>query len=213
MVCPRRRSTASPRPSLPVLGTDNPPVATITVSASSTRPSSQVTLHPWPTGAMSSTLVSMTRSTPSRSAQAIRPSRTSRALCEAGKSFSDSSSCSSGMPRSCSKKRICSARGHERMIRRRTFGDDSVTNRSSSTRDGSTLHRPPPLMRILRPPSFVRSSRVVRAPARAAKMAAMVPAAPAPITMTCVMRGPLVQAADGRAMSGRWAGAGAQATG
>src|SRR5574337_2090268 len=46
------------------------------------------------------------------------------------------------------------------------------------------LHRPPPLMRILRPPSFVRSRSSVSAPLEAAKIAAMVPAAPAPMTTT-----------------------------
>jgi hypothetical protein len=46
------------------------------------------------------------------------------------------------------------------------------------------LHRPPPLMRILRPPFFVRSRSNVSAPLEAAKIAAMVPAAPAPITTT-----------------------------
>ena len=37
-------------------------------------------------------------------------------------------------------------------------------------------------MRILRPPSFVRSSSVTLAPDLAAKIAAIVPAAPAPTT-------------------------------
>jgi hypothetical protein len=48
------------------------------------------------------------------------------------------------------------------------------------------LQRPPPLIRILRPPSGVRSSSIVEAPASAAKMAAMMPAAPAPTTMTAL---------------------------
>jgi hypothetical protein len=63
-----------------------------------------------------------------------------------------------------------------------------VTNRDSSTTIGSTLHRPPPLMRIFRPPSRVRSSSSVSAPADAAKIAAMLPAAPAPMTTTRGMR-------------------------
>src|SRR5688500_8925544 len=57
-------------------------------------------------------------------------------------------------------------------------------NRDSSRRAGRMLQRPPPLMRILRPPSRVRSRRVVGAPAEAAKIAAMTPAAPPPITTT-----------------------------
>ncbi len=44
------------------------------------------------------------------------------------------------------------------------------------------LQRPPPLMRIFRPPSRVRSSSTVSAPAEAAKIAAIDPAAPAPMT-------------------------------
>jgi hypothetical protein len=64
------------------------------------------------------------------------------------------------------------------------LGEESVTNRLSSTRAGRMLQRPPPLMRILRPPSAVRSSSSVSAPAEAAKIAASVPAAPAPMMAT-----------------------------
>ncbi len=49
---------------------------------------------------------------------------------------------------------------------------------------GRTLQPPPPLIRILRPPSGVRSRRRVSASPEAAKMAAIDPAAPAPITAT-----------------------------
>jgi len=73
---------------------------------------------------------------------------------------------------------------HERSILRIVFTDESVTKRTSSTCVGKTLQRPPPLMRIFRPPSRVLSSSTTSAPARAAKMAAMEPAAPAPMTMT-----------------------------
>src|SRR5262249_43618042 len=50
--------------------------------------------------------------------------------------------------------------------------------------DGRTLQRPPPLIRIFRPPSEVRSSRVVSTSEDAAKIAAIVPAAPAPMIAT-----------------------------
>ena len=136
-------------------------------------------------GRTSITRVSNRSSAPLRRASASKPSRTSRALCEVGKTLSSSGSSESGTPTSCSKKARCSASGHERTMRRNVFGDESVTKRDSSNRSGSTLQRPPPLMRILRPPSFVRSSSVVRAPDLAAKIAAIVPAAPAPITTTC----------------------------
>ena len=41
-----------------------------------------------------------------------------------------------------------------------TCGAESVTKRSGASRDGRMLHRPPPLMRIFRPPSAVRSSTI-----------------------------------------------------
>jgi hypothetical protein len=52
-------------------------------------------------------------------------------------------------------------------------GGESVTKRSGASTEGSTLQRPPPLIRILRPPSRVLSSSSVSAPVAAAKMAAM----------------------------------------
>jgi len=64
------------------------------------------------------------------------------------------------------------------------FVGESVTNRSGASTEGRTLQRPPPLIRIFRPPSAVRSSSSVSAPWVAAKMAASVPAAPAPMTAT-----------------------------
>ena len=86
--------------------------------------------------------------------------------------------------RSRSKNATCSASGHERTMLRRVCGDESVTNRDSSSCAGRMLQRPPPEMRIFRPPSSVRSRSRTSAPADAAKIAAMVPAAPAPTTTT-----------------------------
>ena len=138
------------------------------------------------------------RVTPLRTASASRPSRTSRARFEAGKNFPDSFSSASGIPKSDSKKAICSARGQERIIWRRMCGADSVTKRDSSTAVGRTLHRPPPLIKILRPPSLVRSRSCVCAPPAAAKIAAIVPAAPAPITTTRGIPLPAVSERQGR---------------
>jgi hypothetical protein len=45
------------------------------------------------------------------------------------------------------------------------------------------LQRPPPLIRIFRPPSAVRSTTITGAGPLAAKMAATSPAAPAPTTI------------------------------
>src|SRR5262245_15431186 len=65
---------------------------------------------------------------------------------------------------------------------RMTCAGDSVTKRSGAIEEGRTLQRPPPLMRIFRPPSRVRSSTSTAVLPRAAKIAAMSPAAPAPTT-------------------------------
>src|SRR5215218_5555779 len=119
---------------------------------------------------------------PLKRARSISPSRTSRALLEAGKSLPLSCSSASGMPTSSSIQRRCCSSGHERRILRSELGDDAVKYCDGSIRDGSTLQRPPPLIRILRPPSRVRSSSSTGAPACAAKIAAVAPAAPAPIT-------------------------------
>src|ERR1035437_3947537 len=186
MVWPSFSAIRRPAPSLPGIGTDRPPHAMITASASIVGAPEQLTAQPAPLGATSVTSVSIRIATPRVRASASSPSRTSRALCDAGKSLTDSGSSTSAMPTSRSKNATCSASGQPRTILRSAFADESVTNRDSSSRAGRMLHRPPPLMRILRPPSFVRSSRIVSAPAPAAKIAAMVPAAPAPITTTRV---------------------------
>ena len=143
-----------PVPSLPVLGTDRPPVATTTAPACSGSPSRDVDAPPAVVGreagdgrvhaAAARRAVARARS---------RRSRTSRARCEAGKSFADSTSSTSGRPSSRSKNAICSRSGHERTIRRTRCGGASLTKRDSSRRAGRMLQRPPPLIRILRPPS------------------------------------------------------------
>ena len=89
------------------------------------------------------------------------------------------------MPRSRSKNRCCAASGQAPSRPRTSAAVDSLTNRPGAAIDGSTLQRPPPLMRILRPPSAVRSTSVTGAPASPAAIAAISPAAPAPITITC----------------------------
>ena len=168
-----------------MFGTESPPVATITASASSGAAPSQLDA---PAGRPSARARSPASpaGTARRAgrASASRPSRTSRARFDAGNSLADSGSSTSGRPSSRSKNAICSASGHERRILRSVLGEESVTKRDSSTRVGRMLQRPPPLMRILRPPSRVRSSSSVSAPAAAAKIAAIEPAAPAPMTAT-----------------------------
>ncbi len=159
-------------------------MATTTASACREAFPSRSIRQPRPEGANPVTLVFISRVAPRRAASASSPSRTSRARFEAGKSFADSGSSTSLRPTSSSKKAICSRRGQDRSILRIRAEEESVTKRDSSTRAGRMLHRPPPLMRIFRPPSAVRSRRSVCAPCDAAKIAAIVPAAPAPITAT-----------------------------
>ena len=156
--CPNAPAIRNPRPSLPVFGTDNPPVARTTASASSGSPSRARRSSDRADCRTPVTSVSVTMVTPLRRAWASSVSRTSRALCDFGNSFPDSVSSTSGNPSSRSKNAICSWSGHERTMRRSRCGDESVTKRDSSSRAGRMLQRPPPLIRILRPPSFVRSS-------------------------------------------------------
>jgi hypothetical protein len=85
------------------------------------------------------------------------------------------------MPTSRSKNSRCATRGHARSIPRRRWAGESVTNRSGSSATGRMLHRPPPLIRILRPPSLVRSMTVTEDRSEA-NIAAARPAAPAPTT-------------------------------
>ena len=46
------------------------------------------------------------------------------------------------------------------------LGEASVTKRSGAGMEGRMLHRPPPLMRIFRPPSAVPSIRTTGRPDR-----------------------------------------------
>ena len=189
MVWPSALTRRRPRPSLPVPGTESPPVATMSASALRLRPSSVPMRQALPSRVIPVTVLSGMNCAPLRRASASRPSRTSRALFEAGNSLPDSASSTSARPSSCSKNARCSASGQERTMLRRVAGEESVTKRFSSRRAGRILQRPPPLMRIFRPPSRVLSSSSVVAPARAANTAAIIPAAPPPITATVITCG------------------------
>src|SRR5436305_9878411 len=185
MVCPSRRTISKPVPSLPVPGRERPPVATITAAAAIVSPPARRTVQGWPSrgGERASARASKRISAPRRRARAISLSRTSRELFETGNSLPVSGSRASGMPTSSSKNRRCSGSGQELRILRSVLGEEPVTKRAGSTAEGRTLHRPPPLTRIFRPPSRVRSrSRTRRrfSGGPAAKTAARSPAAPAP---------------------------------
>ena len=157
--CPSACAMRSPIPSLPVAGTDSPPVASTTRSHSMIPPDVSTT-NPRAARDTLVTVVPNCRSTPLAPANVTSASRTSRARLDRGNSLPDSSSSTSGMPRSSSKKARCSCSGHDRSMARSRCGGESVTKRSGVATDGNTLHRPPPLMRILRPPSLVRSISV-----------------------------------------------------
>ena len=171
---------ARPIPSLPVAGTERPPVVRMTAAASSASPPSTCTRQASPARVTSVTFESNRTSAPRRRASETSPSRTSRARFVAGKSFPVSGSSTSVRPSSSSKKRRCPSSGQLRRMFRIVAGEEAVTYRDGSSSDGRMLHRPPPLMRIFRPPSFVRSSSTTRRPRPAAKIAASNPAAPAP---------------------------------
>ena len=121
-------------------------------------------------------------STPRRRARASSASRTSRARLEAGKSLPGLRLLGERDAELALEERDLLAQrpGAEHSLQRvgRGVGDEA---RLVGAATGRTLHRPPPLIRILRPPSGVRSRRSVSASADAAKIAAIVPAAPAPM--------------------------------
>jgi len=183
-VCPNWDAMANPVPSLPVLGTDSPPVAITTAEAAIVSPdASRTPQGEGPAGgSIDATLTANRQRTPCRRQAATRASRTSRARFDRGKSLSVSGSSTSGMPRSSSKNCRCPESGQESRIFFMEWGEEAVTKREGCSVPGSTLHLPPPLIRIFLPPSFVRSNRSTSAPCREAKIAAMRPAAPAPIT-------------------------------
>lgn len=172
-------------PSLPVVGTDKPPVARSTAAASMS-PFEVRTRQRACSGdparlSNPSSRVSKRISTPASRAHVTRVSRTSRARSDTGKYLPVSLSSFRGIPRSCSKNARCWVSGHDRSNRRTRTGD-SETNRSGSRARGRILQRPPPLMRIFRPPSAVRSTSTTRRPCLAATIDATSPAAPAPAT-------------------------------
>ena len=126
---PSRRAMSRPVPSLPVAGTDRPPVATITRSrgdrpAKSRRVKPAASMRDVGDGRVEPDLDTLDR------ANATSASRTSFALFDRGNSLPDSSSSASGICRSSSKKARCSCSGHgaqhaAQQVGRRV-GDESI---------------------------------------------------------------------------------------
>ena len=172
-------------PSLPVFGTESPPVATITASASSGGAPSRLD----PPAAVARARARDQRiqqepRAPPRREREQPVAHVARAVRRRERASPTPAPRRAAAPARSRRTRSARRSGHERSILRSGLGDESVTKRDSSTRVGRMLQRPPPLMRIFRPPSRVRSRSTVSAPAPAAKIAAIEPAAPAPMTTT-----------------------------
>ena len=180
----------SPMPSLPVAGTDSPPVASTTAIALESLPrcldrkSARRARHVGDRGRRTAA------STPF-----VARERHQRVAHVAGAIGSRETACRIPLraPAECRgrlrrRRAVRAAATSAASPRSRCVGE-SVTKRSGAATDGSTLQRPPPLMRILRPPSLVRSISVTFAPAAAANAAATRPAAPAPTTTTDLSAG------------------------
>ena len=183
----------SPAPSLPVAGTDRPPVASITRLATMCSPDVRRTSQRSPSRASPLTRSPSRTIAPRRLTAASSASRTSFAWFEAGKSLPLSSSSRSGIPRSSSKKRRTLANGQARRIFARVWGEPSVMKSPGSACDGKTLHRPPPLIRIFLPGRSPPSSKSTGRAPPAAQSAAIRPAAPAPTITTGSVRKSLIR--------------------
>ena len=176
------RGKGQPAPSLPVAGTDRPPVASTTASAAiaprarpdraSRRRAARARSASRRSG--SARPPAAPRAPGRRARRARGPTRETACPC----SLRGRAACRPGARRTAR----CAASGHERSIAGARWAGESVTKRSGSSAEGRTLQRPPPLMRILRPPSRVRSRRRTSPPRSAAAIAATRPAAPAPTT-------------------------------
>jgi hypothetical protein len=181
-VWPRASARAYPPPSLPVFGSESPPVARTTRRAihspaevRSRNPSAARSTHRtrWP----------VRRRAPRRSASPTRAARTVRALFESGKSFPPGSAWSA-TPRS-RKNAAAWVAGNADRTRPTTWRDPPWKSVASTTLL-VTLQRPPPLTRILAPSVWAPSKATTVASGRwrAAKMAVARPAAPAPTIAT-----------------------------
>ena len=182
-----RRSRARARapwrslaPSLPVFGTDIPPLASTTRRARS-GPSSVVTRNPPSAGAIWVARRGCRSRMPALAAAPSSASSTVAARFESGNSLPCGSSCS--VTPSSSKNRTVSSTGSARSTRAMTRDVPPLKSRAVTMRF-VTLQRPPPLMRILAPSRRAPSMTMTSAAGaqRAAVIAAIKPAAPPPTT-------------------------------
>ena len=170
-------------PSLPVLGSDRPPVARTTTAERIVRPSASPTVNAFPATVTDATRAEDRTAILSRAASRSRASSTVRARLVSGKSLPSSSSCSATP--SSSKKSAARGAGNARSTCRTNRGDPPQKSCSVTVRL-VTLHREPPLTRIFAPMWAAPSRHTIRiaGAARAAKIAVASPAAPAPTTTT-----------------------------
>ena len=166
MAWPSSRAIRRPAPSLPVAGTERPPVARITLAARSVSPDESCTAQQSSPRNKSVTRVAMHTRPPRWTYAVISASSTVRARLPTGNSLPVAASSLSGTPSSASKKRRTSASGQTASTFRTRFGELSLTKSVCDAWLGSTLQRPPPLIRIFWPGrSLPSSSSTGRLPA------------------------------------------------
>ena len=182
MVCPRRRAMSKPAPSLPLFGSERPPVAR-TMRVAGRSPVLVVMRKPSGVCATSETRAPVRIVTPVRDASSTSAFRTSRARFESGNSLPPASSCRR-TPISRKNATVWST-GKPRSTRRMT-GRRPPQKSASVTAVLVTLQRAPPLTRIFAPRWLApSSSTTVRCGCnRLVKIAVARPAAPAPTIAT-----------------------------
>ena len=162
-----------------------PPQHTITDRADSA-PASVFTPETAPFSVRSAAALPLTIRTPIRRSHASKASAMSFALSDTGNTRLPRSVLS-GTPNS-SKNAMARSGGKAVTALNKNFGFRGTFARKSRTAQAFvTLQRPFPVMRSLRPRRFCPSRSVTRAPASAAVPAAIIPAAPPPITITSAL--------------------------
>ena len=142
-----------------------------------------VTPTTWPSWSFKPVTRSRSSSTPRRRSSKNRASMISAALSETGKTRFPRSTFNL-TPRSSKKSMVAWASNRDRALYKNLplRGMEAII--SSSEQWLVTLHRPFPVMYSLRPTFSLGSTSTTWAPPLAAEMAAIIPAAPAPTTIT-----------------------------
>ena len=200
IVWPSVSAIRRPWPSLPVFGSESPPVASTTPDTATV---SRVvrTTQPASSASTASTRSPARSTTPRRRASSRSACRTTRERFASGNSLPSTSSCSgTSISR---KKATVSATPKPRRTRRTRCGGPPLKS-DSATVAFVTLQRDPPLTRIFAPGWRAPSKRTMgpTTPRRAAKMAVASPAAPAP-TMAITDRAYVIPRTPVRLVTGQ----------